>query len=38
VSRVACTGKEDEIKILKIDYKEGRMFGKDGKYIEKGPT
>jgi hypothetical protein len=37
-SRVACRGKEDEIKKLKIDYKEGRMFRKDGKYIEEGKT
>jgi len=37
-SGVACIGKEDEIKILKFDYKEGRTFGKDGKYIEEGPT
>jgi hypothetical protein len=27
-----------EIRKLKIDYKEGRMFGKDGKCIEVGAT
>jgi hypothetical protein len=35
-SGVTCRRKEDEIRVLKIDYKERRMFGKDGKYIEEG--
>jgi hypothetical protein len=37
-SMVAYRGREDEIRKLKIEYKEGRMFGKNGKYIEEGET